>query len=477
MNPQLYNTLTRTEATLRPLAPDQPYRMYCCGPTVYGPAHIGNFRTFLLQDVLRRTLEVSGLSVRHVRNITDVDDKTIRRAQAEGKTLAEFTGYWTRQFHADARDLGMLEPQVEPRATSHIPDQIALIQRLLDRQAAYPGADGSIYFRVEAFADYGKLSHLDRAQLQTQETDSAGEVNDADEYEREHAHDFALWKARKPEDGDNFWPAEFRLADGSALRVEGRPGWHIECSAMSMAYLGETFDLHAGGVDLCFPHHENEIAQSEAATGKPFCGHWFHSAHLQVEGQKMSKSLGNLYTLGDIRNKGHTPMELRYALISGHYRQQLNFTFHTLAAARSALQKLTRVAIGMVGGGPALENLGSQFLPAVPWGVLEPAWHSLLDDLNTPAALGHLFKVLPVLPGDPAAPAALNNFLHALGLRLSLPPEESVVIPEEINQLADARQAAKEARNFAEADRLRAEVESRGYKILDHKTGREIRKL
>ncbi|MGB0416251.1 MAG: cysteine--tRNA ligase, partial [Coraliomargarita sp.] len=285
MSVQLYDTHSRSVQALTPES-GKPLRFYCCGPTVYGPAHIGNFRTFLIQDTLRRVLEVDGTPVKHVRNITDVDDKTIRQSQAEGMTLEAFTAKWTEKFHADCSALNMLAPSIEPSAVAHIPEQIALVETLVEKGHAYATEDGSVYFRVSSYDDYGSLSKLKQRELKTQSENSAGEVNDADEYDRESVTDFALWKGRKPEDGENYWPSPWG---------EGRPGWHLECSAMvDTAFDGETIELHGGGIDLCFPHHENEIAQSECAHGQCFCKHWFHSAHLMVEGEKMSKSLGNV---------------------------------------------------------------------------------------------------------------------------------------------------------------------------------------
>ncbi|NJK92641.1 MAG: cysteine--tRNA ligase, partial [Blastochloris sp.] len=281
----LYDTMERE---IRPVLPadGRVVGFYCCGPTVYGPAHIGNFRTFVLQDVARRVMELGGTRVRHVRNITDVDDKTIRQSQAEGKSLHDFTRLWLDQFHLDAQALNLLPPHVEPSAVAHIPQQVGLIQRLLEKNHAYPTSDGSVYFRVDSFPNYGRLSRLQEREITTQTTAPV----DADEYQRESMADFALWKAHKPEDGSNHWTSPWG---------PGRPGWHLECSCMSQEYLGETFDLHGGGVDLVFPHHENEIAQSEAASGRTFARHWFHITHLLVDGKKMSKSDGNLYTLAD----------------------------------------------------------------------------------------------------------------------------------------------------------------------------------
>ncbi len=476
----LHDTLTRQQKVLSP-SDGQLFRFYCCGPTVYGPAHIGNFRTFLVQDLLRRVLEVDGLEVKHVRNITDVDDKTIRRSQEQQQSLLDFTSHWTREFHTDCSALNMLPPHVEPKATEHIDEQIQLIRMLVEKDHAYQGGDGSVYFKVGSCSHYGELSHLDREQLRTQTENSAGDRNDADEYEREAVSDFALWKARKPEDGDNFWASPWG---------EGRPGWHIECSAMSMRYLGESFDLHGGGVDLCFPHHENEIAQSECGTGtRPFSRHWFHSAHLMVEGKKMSKSLGNLYTLEDLKLKGYSPMVIRYALISGHYRQQLNFTFNGLKAAGSALHKLEKAVLPVLGHlGLSREDFRKYIRPSdlVQTGIFAPAWEALQDDLNVPACLGEMFSRIKQLDDpDFSKPAvdgqlqALGTLLYALGLDLfaeAAPEDSNDQAPAEITVLAEQRWQAKKDRDFALADSLRDQIAAAGWKVLDRKDGFDLEK-
>jgi cysteinyl-tRNA synthetase len=325
----LQDTLSRTERAISPID-GKTLRFYCCGPTVYGPAHIGNFRTFIAQDVFRRVVELSGTPTLHVRNLTDVDDKTIRDSQKAGQTLIDFTESWTRKFHADCTALNALPPHIEPSAIGHIPHQVRMIETLIERGHAYTSADGSVYFRVASYADYGRLSHLEDRELRV---GSATTANDSDEYTKDSLADFALWKARKPEDGANFWPSPWG---------EGRPGWHLECSAMILEYLGEDFDLHSGGVDLIFPHHENEIAQSCCATHGHFAHHWMHVAHLMVDGGKMSKSVGNLYTLADLETRGYTAGEVRYVLISGYYSAPLNFTFHSLDAARQALARLAK---------------------------------------------------------------------------------------------------------------------------------------
>ena len=328
--------------------------MYCCGPTVYGPSHIGNFRTFILQDVLRRVLELEfgPGKVKHVRNLTDVDDKTIRKSRDEGKSLGDVTKHWTDKFHADCAELNLLPPHAEPAATTHIAEQVAMIDALIEKGIAYVAADGSVYYKIEAFPDYGKLSRVKERELMKDAPNRAGSVA-SDEYERDSLSDFAMWKAWKPEDGDVKWP-------GPKGAAEGRPGWHIECSAMSRKHLGDTIDLHAGGVDLLFPHHENEIAQSEGCTGHTFAHHWYHTEHLLVDGKKMSKSLGNLYTLEDLKAKGFSPMAVRYTLLSGHPRKQLNFTLDSLHAAEKALKTLAafQEALPASGGATATVDAG-----------------------------------------------------------------------------------------------------------------------
>lgn len=466
---RLHDTLTRAIREIRPLD-GKTLRFYCCGPTVYGPAHIGNFRTFVAQDVMRRVVEASGTATLHVRNITDVDDKTIRDSQKAGQSLGEFTREWTRKFHADCDALNLLRPQIEPSAVGHIPHQIAMIERLIARGHAYPAADGSVYFRVSSFKDYGRLSHLEDRELRLGASEGAA-VTDSDEYSKDNLTDFALWKARKPEDGANHWPSPWG---------EGRPGWHLECSAMILEYLGEDFDLHSGGVDLIFPHHENEIAQSCCSTHGRFAAHWFHIAHLMVDGGKMSKSLGNLYTLEDLQKRGYTPAEVRYVLIAGHYRAPLNFTFHSLDAARQALHKLARHEHSLrAKAGAAQPPSREEILAHGSAGVFQPAWDSLLDDINVPGALGGIFSHIKEA-GQTAPDAATARarwlslwfMLDALGI--TLPPLESEIaeeIPEEIQALAQKRWEAKQARDWPAADALRKEIEAAGWAIKDSKEG------
>ncbi len=472
---QLYDTHSRSLKILA-AEPGQPLRFYCCGPTVYGPAHIGNFRTFLIQDTLRRVLVVDGQPVQHVRNITDLDDKTIRQSQAEGLPLQQFTAQWTEKFQADCSALNMLPPDSEPGAVAHIPQQIELVQKLIDKGHAYVSEDGSVYFRVGSFSEYGTLSRLKQREIRTQQENSAGERNDADEYDRESVSDFALWKGRKPEDGENHWSSPWG---------EGRPGWHLECSAMvESAFEGATIDLHGGGIDLCFPHHENEIAQSECAHGRPFCRHWFHSAHLMVEGEKMSKSLGNLYTLEDLREKGFPPMALRYSLIASSYRQPLNFTIDGLNAARSALLKMERFADSLLAvTGEERSALVDYVSPVAKggFGRFTKAWDSLCNNLNTAACLGAVFGVIgsnpaPALKPDEARELldAFGSLLYALGLQLFTVEAPAADAPEEILALAQQRWEAKQARDWAKADALRDEMLAAGWVVKDSKEGFEV---
>ncbi len=350
---RLFDSLSRELRELRPAQPDGVFRFYNCGPTVYGPAHIGNFRTFVVNDVIRRLLELEfgPDKVRYVRNITDVDDRTIGQALKEKRPLADITAHWISLFHEDCTALNLLPPHVEPTATSHIPEQVAMIDGLLEKGHAYVATDGSVYFKIGSFPGYGALSHIKERELKV--TDAA-----ADSDHKDNLGDFALWKAHKPaEDGAVHWP-------GPRGAAAGRPGWHIECSAMIRKHLGATIDLHTGGVDLLFPHHENEIAQSECGNGALFAHHWYHSEHLLVNGTTMSKSKGNYYTLRDLVEKGYSPMAVRYALLAGHPRKQLNFTLESLHAAEKAHHFAARSFHGNL---PATRwqsrNLRSRFSP------------------------------------------------------------------------------------------------------------------
>ncbi len=447
---RLYESLSRSLRELKPAQPDGVFRFYNCGPTVYAPAHIGNFRSFVVNDVIRRLLELEfgPDKVKHVRNLTDVDDKTIKRAQDEKRPLAEVTKQWTDKFHADCAALNCLPPHVEPTATGHIKEQVDMIDVLMKKGNAYRAADGSVYFKVSSFEDYGKLSRVKERELQVGAT---LKISAADADEKEDVSDFALWKAHKTEDGDNSWDSPWG---------RGRPGWHIECSAMSKKHLGETIDLHTGGVDLLFPHHENEIAQSQCCNGTLFAHHWYHSEHLLVDGKKMSKSLGNLYTLDDLKAKGFSPMALRYALLASHPRKQQNFTLDSLHAAESALKTLRsfRAALGTQSGDAA---------------AFEPILAALRDDLNTPGALGALFTVVNRGPAGVDA-AAFDRVMFALGLDLKAAEAPKADIPAAITALAEKRWAAKQAKDWAGADTLRKELAAAGWSMLDGKDGYKL---
>lgn len=465
----LYDTRTRTAREISPMD-GKTLRFYCCGPTVYGPAHIGNFRTFVLQDVFRRVVELGGTATTHARNLTDVDDKTIRDSQKAGMTLAQFTAGWTNQFHVDCAALNCLPPHIEPSAVAHIPEQIGMVQTLLDKGHAYPSDDGSVYFKISSFPDYGKLSHLDERELDLGKT--ANTRSNADEYEKDSVADFVLWKGRKAEDGANYWSSPWG---------EGRPGWHLECSAMIHKYFGNDFDLHSGGVDLVFPHHENEVAQSRCACGGGFARLWFHITHLLVDGGKMSKSLGNMYTLEDLRQLGHKPEAVRYVLAGGYYRRPLNFTLSSLDDAKAALNRLAKfdVQLQTASGTDSVPTYDECCSLRPDLGPFQPAWDSLNDDLNTPEALGHVFSAMKKTDVASLAPQeaqqtrnAFHFILDAFGINLT--QEETAEAPPAVHALAEQRWQAKQNRNWADADRLRAEVTALGWTIKDGKDGYEL---
>jgi cysteinyl-tRNA synthetase len=445
---RLFDSLSRELRELAPSQPDGVFRFYNCGPTVYAPAHIGNFRTFVVNDLIRRLLELEfgPGKVRHVRNITDVDDRTIGQALREKRPLGEITRHWTRLFQEDCASLNLLPP-LEPTATGHIREQVEIIDTLLEKGHAYVAPDGSVYFKIATFPGYGALSRIAERELKATNT-----IADADH--KDSVSDFALWKAHKPaEDGGVVWP-------GPRGAAPGRPGWHIECSAMSRKLLGDTIDLHTGGVDLLFPHHENEIAQSECCTGRRFARHWYHSEHLLVNGTTMSKSKGNYHTLRDLVAKGSSPMAVRYALLSGHPRKQLNFTLDSLRAAESALATLSafRASLPAAGGDAA---------------AFAPVFAALADDLNTPAALGALFTLVRRGPARADAPS-FDRVLFAFGLKLDAPASHPIPVPDEVRALAERRWAAKKAKDFAAADALRAEIAAAGWHMLDAKDGYKL---
>jgi len=448
---RLHDSLTRQLKELQPAQPDGVFRFYNCGPTVYAPAHIGNFRTFVVNDVLRRLLELEFPGkVKHVRNLTDVDDRTIGQADVEQRPLSEITRKWTEIFHDDCRALNLLPPHHEPTATGYIKEQVNMIEVLMAKGHAYRAADGSVYFKVSSFADYGKLSRVKERELKV-----TNPLPDSDH--KDSVSDFALWKAWKPnEDRDVRWPSPQGIG-------EGRPGWHIECSAMSKALLGDTIDLHSGGVDLLFPHHENEIAQSQCCNGTTFAHRWYHSEHLLVDGTTMSKSKGNYYTLGDLLAKGYSAMAVRYALLMGHPRKQLNFTLDSLHAAESALKSLRafRALLDSPRGDAA---------------VFAPIFAALQDDLNIPAAFGALFTIVNRGPAGLDA-AAFDRVMFAFGLKLDAVGQPMVDVPAAITALAAKRWAARSAKDWAGADALRKELAAAGWNMKDAKDGYTLEPL
>jgi cysteinyl-tRNA synthetase len=449
---RLYDSLTRSQRELKPSHPDGVFRFYNCGPTVYAPAHIGNFRTFVVNDVIRRLLELEfgAGKVKHVRNLTDVDDRTIGQTQKEKRPLGEITKKWTDIFHADCAALNCLPPHSEPTATGYIKEQVSMIEVLMEKGNAYRAADGSVYFKLSSFPGYGALSRIKERELKVTNT-----VADADH--KDSVSDFALWKAYKPaEDGDVRWP-------GPRGAGEGRPGWHIECSAMSKALLGDTIDLHTGGVDLLFPHHENEIAQSECCNGVQFSRHWYHSEHLLVDGTTMSKSKGNYYTLGDLLAKGYSPMAVRYALVAGHPRKQLNFTLDSLHAAESALKTLREFRATLPTAGISHDSFGL-------------ALEALQDDLNIPGALGSIFTVINRKSGEVDA-SSFDRVMYAFGFDLHAPAIAKADAPAEVTALADKRWAARTAKDWAAADVLRKELTAAGWSMLDGKDGYKLEPL
>ena len=464
MTIRLQDTLSGQTRLLEPLEAGH-VRIYSCGPTVYGPVHIGNFRSFLFADLLVRYLRYRGLRVTWVVNVTDVDDKIIRGAAAAEVTIGELADRWLERFLADARALRMTTPDVLPRATEHIDEMVALIEALLQRQHAYRTDDGSIFFRISSWPAYGRLADLDPEQLRV------GERVEADEYGKDDVRDFALWKAPKP--GEPSWETSI----GS-----GRPGWHIECSAMSMRHLGESFDIHTGGVDLIFPHHEDEIAQSEAATGKPFVRTWLHCAHLQMAGSKMAKSTGNIARVAEVLEGGVDPRALRYALIAVHYRAALNYTPDSLAAAAAAVDRLDALLAALAAyreDGPddadlptALDTAGAAFETA------------LDDDLNVSAALAALFDLVRDLnrriDGRTLSTSDAERavaWLRRTDTVLGVLPDPADELPHDLRRLIDERAAARAARDWAASDRLRDELAERGIAVEDTRDGQRWRRL
>jgi cysteinyl-tRNA synthetase len=458
---KFFNTLTRTVEEFHPLE-EGKVRMYICGPTVWNFAHIGNFRTFIFGDILRRYLKYKGYHLTHVFNLTDVDDRIINEAAKQNISIDEFTAPYIQYFWEDFDALGNERPEVTPRATHHIPEMIDIIAKLLENGHAYE-SEGSIYYRISAFPEYGKLSKINFAG----NIAGASERVDTDKYDKEDARDFALWKL-VGEDEEPGWDAPFG---------RGRPGWHIECSAMSMKYLGETFDLHAGGMDLQFPHHENEIAQSEGATGKLFAKYWIHSEFLKIDDVTMSKSKGNFFTFRDLREQGYSPLAIRYLLLSVPYSRQLNFTFEGLQGAESTVERLRnfrrtiRAMYVEPGSDPNIAGLVNSQLSEFESALDDnfntanalAAVHDLVREINTVGAANKLLA-----DDRDAVLSAVAKFDQVLGI---FGTEESTILDAEIEALIQERQEARHARNFARSDEIRDQLAEQGIILEDTKDG------
>ncbi|OGZ03774.1 MAG: cysteine--tRNA ligase [Candidatus Lloydbacteria bacterium RIFCSPHIGHO2_01_FULL_41_20] len=441
---RIYNTLSQKEELFTPQK-DNLVSLYSCGPTVYGYVHIGNLRTQTFSDTLRRTLTYLGYGVTQVINITDVDDKTIKGSAMERLPLSEFTKKYETLFFRDTERMNILRPNITPRATEYISEMISLIERLIEKKLAYKADDG-IYFDIAKSDEYGELAQLEKR------TDTKSRIT-KDEYDKENANDFALWKFYREEDGDAVWPAPFG---------KGRPGWHIECSAMSMKNLGETIDIHTGGMDLIFPHHTNEIAQSEGVTGKKFVRYWMHSGFINMENEKMAKSIGNIITLDKIIEKGFDPLSYRYLLLGIHYRKQTNFSWEALEGARNALEKLYARFLELGNASGAINKQFKKKFTA-----------SLQNDLNTPIALSIIWEVLDSNLTKEDKKTTLLDFDKVLGLGLE--KLTAIKIPMEVLELAGKRERARSSKNWALADEIRQEMEGLDYTVSDTDIGPQIR--
>ncbi len=456
-----YNSLTRKKEEFKPIK-DGEVRMYTCGPTVYNYPHIGNLRTFIFEDLLHRWLEYRGFKVIQVMNLTDVDDKTIKNSIAKKMTLKEYTDIYKKAFFEDIEALNIKKATYYPAATEYINEMIDMIKVLMEKGYAYETNDG-IYFKISEFKEYGKLAHLEKDELKA---GASGRVS-LDEYEKENISDFALWKKWTPEDGNVKWNSPFG---------EGRPGWHIECSVMSMKLLGETFDIHCGGIDNLFPHHENEIAQSEAYSGKKFVNYWLHSVHLIVNGEKMSKSKGNFFTLRDLLAKGYSPRAIRYALITTHYRKPLNFTFDLLTQANSSLKRIDDFIF-------SLKNVNStgktdDFLDKVLVNQIKKFEDAMDDDLNISEAMAAIFELINIYYENfekitqELANKVIDTFIKfdtVLGFIFFDKKQDE--LSEEEKALIEERTKAKKEKNYARADEIRNILLSRGIELRDTKDG------
>ncbi len=458
-----HNTLTRTTELFKPLK-GKKVGLYSCGPTCYNYPHLGNYRAYVFVDLLKRYLLYKGYRVKHVMNITDVDDKTIRGSQKEGVSLKEFTRKYERAFFDDLKSLSILPADKYPKATEYIREMVAIIRALMKKGLAYRGEDGSVYYNIRKFRDYGRLANIDTSKLKA---GASGRIT-ADEYAKEAVQDFALWKAYDKADGDVFWEIEL---------CKGRPGWHIECSAMSIKNLGKTFDIHCGGIDLIFPHHQNEIAQSEGWTGKKFVNYWLHNEWLLVNGQKMSKSLGNFYTLRDVLAKGYPAVAVRYLLLSTHYRQQLNFTFEGVDAAMASVERLNeliRKLLDIKGGNKKSVLIKKEIAAA------KAAFEKAMDDdLNISEALAAVFEFVKNINQhidngsvDKKSAAETLNFLEKVDSVLGVMDfEAGGKLPNELQQLMEKREHLRKEKKFSEADKIRAKLQEKGIQLDDTPEG------
>ena len=443
---KFYNTLTRKKEVFKPLK-DKSVGIYTCGPTVYDFAHIGNLRAYVFADILRKTLKANDFEIKEVMNITDVDDKTIKKSQEEKESLKEFTKKYEEAFIENFKEMNIEKPEVMPRATDNIKEMVSIIKELLKKRIAYKTNDG-IYFSIKKFKDYGKLSGVKIKKLKT----GASKRVSKDEYEKDSVNDFALWKFYDKKDGNVFWETEIG---------KGRPGWHIECSAMSMKYLGKQFDIHIGGVDLIFPHHENEIAQSEASFGKkPWVKYWLHSEWILVDGKKMSKSKKNFYKLEDITNKGYSPLDLRYFYLSAHYRKPLNFSFRALDYAKNSLQRLREIISKL----DKKQKKNKKNIDMVYKQFLE----FLNDDLNTPRALSYMWEILRENRlNDSEKYDIILKFDKVFGLDLDKVKE--IKVSKELEKLILERRTLREKKDWKKADEIRKKINKLGFIIEDIK--------
>ncbi|EKD91059.1 MAG: hypothetical protein ACD_30C00049G0027 [uncultured bacterium] len=444
---KIYNSLSRKVEEFIPLNPPK-VGVYTCGPTVYDFQHIGNFRTMIFSDILLRTLMANNFDVKSVRNITDIDDKIIKAAKEKNLGIEEFSSEFTTAFFNDLGKLNILPVDVSPKATEHVTKMVKYIEVLIKKGLAYIEDDGSVYFDISKFPNYGKLSGLEKRQLKT------GTRILSDEYSKEDVQDFALWKSISPSEVgyDSPWG-------------RGRPGWHIECSVMSQEYLGETLDIHAGGIDLLFPHHENEIAQSEGYTGKPFANFFVHGEHLLVEGAKMSKSLKNFYKLSDLEDKGFEPLSYRYLVLTAHYRDKLNFTWESLQAAQNALNNLREIVRGWDEPKIGCAEFEQRFMQAIN------------NDLNTPTALAVMWEMIKSDYPASAKAASILKMDKVLGLKFDGYVGKQIEIPDNVKKLVDQRENVRESGDFELSDKLRKEIKGLGYELEDTSKGPRIKKL